>query len=56
MKTRKPLYLVLFFASTSLSPALLSTSQLPLLAHVDACQHCSAQLISPSISLSQLFF
>lgn len=56
MKTRKSLYLALFFASTSLSPALLSTGQLPLLAHVDACQHCSAQLVAPSISFSQLFF
>lgn len=56
MKTRKPLYLVLFFASTALSPALLSTGQLPLLAaQADSCPHCPAQLVTPTMSLGQLF-
>ena len=55
MKTRKLIYLALFSASTALSPSLLSVGQTPLLAQVDACQHCAVQFLTPSITLSQLF-
>ena len=56
MKTRKLIYLAIFSASTTLSPALLSTGQLPLLAaQADSCQHCPAQLVTPSTPLGQLF-
>lgn len=55
MKTRKLLYLAIFSASTTLSPSLLPGVQPALLAQTDTCQHCPAQLVLPSISLSQLF-
>lgn len=55
MKTRKLIYLALFSASTALSPSLLSGGQPPLLAQVDACQHCAVQFLTPTITLSQLF-
>ncbi|SDS07749.1 hypothetical protein [Pseudomonas oryzae] len=55
MKTRKLIYLALFSACTTLSPALLSGGQSRLFAQADSCQHCPAQLVAPSISLGQLF-
>lgn len=55
MKTRKLIYLTLFSACTTLSPALLPVGQPALLAQADSCQHCSAQFVAPSISLGQLF-
>lgn len=55
MKTRKLIYLSLFSACTALSPALLPVGQPTLLAQPDSCQHCPAQFVAPSISLSQLF-
>lgn len=55
MKTRKLIYLAIFSVSTSLSPSLLSGAQSVLFAQADSCQYCPAQLVAPSISLSQLF-
>ncbi|MCM2318794.1 hypothetical protein D3C81_1452600 [compost metagenome] len=55
MKTRKLLFLAIVSASTALSPSLLPSGHLPLLAQVDTCQYCPAQLISPAVTLSQLF-
>lgn len=54
MKTRKLIYLAVFSACTTLSPALLPSSQPALLARADSCQYCPAQLVAPSISLGQL--
>lgn len=54
MKTRKLIYLAIFSASTALPLSLLTGGQPALLAQADACQHCPAQLVSPSISLGQL--
>lgn len=55
MKTRKLIYLAIFSASTTLSPSLLTGNLPALLAQTNSCQHCPAQLVAPSISLSQLF-
>ena len=55
MKTRKLIYLAVFSACTTLSPALLPGSQPALLAQADSCQHCPTQFVAPTISLSQLF-
>lgn len=54
MKTRKLIYLAIFSASTTLSPSLLTGNLPALLAQTNSCQHCPAQLVAPSISLSQL--
>lgn len=55
MKTRKLIYLAVFSACTTLSPALLPVGQPALFAQADSCLHCPAQLVSPSISLDRLF-
>lgn len=55
MKTRKLIYLALFSASTALSPSLMTGVHPALFGQADTCQYCPAQLVSPSISFSQLF-
>ena len=55
MKTRKLIYLAIFSVCTCVAPSLLSVNQSELFAQSDSCEHCPTQLVTPSISLGQLF-